>query len=63
MNHDFTHCLDYQKDKCPKKCFRAELTEDLKHRPDLWGLFFSWANFLGEKECPRHINNMEGETI
>lgn len=53
MNHDYTHCYDYDQRKCPKRCFRAELTEDLKHRPDLVGLTFSWAYFAGTEECPR----------
>ncbi len=50
MNHDFSHCLDYQKGKCPiKKCFRAELTEDLRrhyypHRT-------SWMHYKGTEEC------------
>ena len=53
MNHDYAHCFDYEKGKCPKGCFRAELTEDLKHRPDLLGLTFSYARLKGTDECPR----------
>lgn len=30
MNHDATHCFDYDPDKCPKDCYRAQLTEDLR---------------------------------
>lgn len=53
MNHDAAHCLDYEPRKCPKRCYRAELTEDLKHRPDLIGLTFSWMHLAGTKECER----------
>ena len=52
MNHDFTHCADYSSG-CPKKCFRAKLTEELELRSDLIGLTFSWAHFKNTDECPR----------
>lgn len=52
MNHDATHCLDYEAGKCPKKCWRAELTEDLRHRQDLSWLPTSWAHFGWTAECP-----------
>lgn len=55
MNHDYTHCLDYRKSYCPKKCFRAELTEDLNHRPDLLWLPVSWMHLLGTDECERTV--------
>lgn len=51
MNHDYAHCLDYEKGKCPKGCFRAELTEELSHRPDLIGIPMTWASFQGEPTC------------
>jgi len=51
MNHDFTHCAEYS-NACPKSCFRGQLTEDLKNRPDLFGLTFSYAYFRGTDECP-----------
>lgn len=48
MNHDATHCLDYN-DSCPKICYRAELTEELK------GMYYplptSWAHFAATDEC------------
>ena len=56
MNHDATHCADYKKDKCPKKCYRAKLTEELRGIP--YPLPRSWANFEGTKECPK---TKEGE--
>ena len=53
MNHDATHCDDYKVNECPKKCYRAQLTQDLRERQhDLCYLPISWANFKGTKECP-----------
>ena len=43
MNHDATHCADYKKSKCPKSCYRAQLTEELKH------IFYG----LPTRECPK----------
>ena len=51
MNHDATHCADYKKTKCPKKCYRAQLTEELRGIP--YPLPVSWAHFEGTKECPK----------
>ena len=50
MNHDATHCLDYKK-SCPKSCYRARLTEELKHV--YYILPVSWSHFKGTKECPK----------
>jgi len=51
MNHDATHCADYKKGVCPKTCYRAQLTEELRNivylRPT------SWSNFKGTKMCPK----------
>lgn len=52
MNHDATHCDDYKKSKCPKQCYRAQLTQDLRKRPYLFFLPISWAHFKGTQECP-----------
>lgn len=60
MNHDATHCLDYEKGKCPKWCYRAELTAELPKRTDLIGIPMSWAHFRDTRECMRRISN--GET-
>lgn len=50
MNHDATHCDDYRKGTCPKSCYRAQLTEELRN---IWyPLPTSWAHFKGTKECP-----------
>lgn len=51
MNHDATHCADYQKSKCPPSCYRAQLTEELRHIS--YTLPTSWANYKGTKECPK----------
>lgn len=52
MNHDYTHCLDYEPDKCPLSCFRAEVTRDLEKRKyEFIGVPISWAHFKGTKEC------------
>ena len=56
MNHDATHCADYTKG-CPKKCYRAELTEDL--RKIHYFLPTSWAHFKGTKECPKFSEESE----
>lgn len=50
MNHDATHCSDYKKGKCPKSCYRAELTEDLRRR--FYPLPTAWASLKGTNECP-----------
>ena len=56
MNHDASHCLDYRS-YCPKKCYRAQLTEELKHRNDLIWLPVSWMHFLGTNECERKVRD------
>ena len=55
MNHDATHCFDYSPE-CPAKCYRAQLTEDLKQRD--YELPVSWANFKGTRECPKWPNKL-----
>lgn len=51
MNHDATHCADYS-EKCPKSCYRAELTAELmKRRGELHYLPISWCHYLGTREC------------
>lgn len=69
MNHDCSHCLDFN-DSCPKKCFRAELVRDLRSRKDMVGVPISWTHYKGTDECPKverietiesHIRNGKGE--
>ena len=51
MNHDATHCADYKKGKCPKLCYRAQLTEELRNI--VYGLPTSWAHYKGTNYCPK----------
>ena len=53
MNHDATHCYDYS-DKCPKTCYRAQLTKELKEID--YPLLVSWALFKGTEYCPKWPN-------
>ena len=54
MNHDHAHCADFT-EKCPKKCFRAQLVRDLqkygKLAPYAINFPISWQHFEGTKEC------------
>ena len=52
MNHDYAHCLDFS-NSCPKDCFRAQLTRDLKRRIDLGGIPLTWMRFKGTEECKK----------
>lgn len=52
MNHDATHCADWDEKRCPKSCYRAQLTEELEERSDLWHLPISYSHFWGGGECP-----------
>lgn len=58
MNHDATHCADYRKSRCPKSCYRAQLTQDLR---DNWLRYIflpvSWSNYRRMDECPLHIKD------
>lgn len=58
MNHDYYHCLDYLPN-CPKECFRAQLTEDLRSRKDLIGILLTWTYFYGTDECVMEMENNE----
>ncbi len=44
MNHDNAHCLDFS-ERCPKSCFRAQLSRDLKDRTDLFGIPLTYQHF------------------
>lgn len=48
MNHDYTHCWDYEKGVCPENCFRAVLTEDLKN----WPYPVAYGKIKGTDACP-----------
>lgn len=47
MNHDYSHCADYDKKKCPKECFRGELVRDLVN----YRLPVSFMHFKGTEQC------------
>ena len=56
MNHDAMHCADYRKSYCPKRCYRARLTQDLyerKARGELAGIPMSVAHLRGTDQCLR----------
>lgn len=53
MNHDATHCADYKKSECPKSCYRAQLTQELRETPRWIWLPISWAHFEGTQYCAK----------
>lgn len=58
MNHDATHCADYRKSYCPKRCYRAQLTQELRERKargELLGIPMSFAHLRGTYECCRPL--------
>lgn len=50
MNHDYAHCIAADS-KCPKDCFRFQLTVELSKMRD--SLPMTWSNFEGSEECKR----------
>lgn len=53
MNHDITHCADFDYRKCPKQCEKAKEVIDLRQRNDLWWLPVSWAHMVDTDVCER----------
>lgn len=53
MNHDATHCADYDKRKCPKECYRAKLTAEVDEAKAFAGHWLSYAHFKGTQYCKR----------
>lgn len=53
MNHDVSHCLDYEKHKCPKKCFRAQVTQEYFKLKAAGKIDFhtSWVHFEETQYC------------
>ena len=50
FNHaDYCHCSDWDKKKCPAKCFRARLTKDLKENGYEYPVPFT--NFKNTEHC------------
>ena len=52
MNHDYAHCLDFC-DDCPKECFRARLTMDLKNITNPPRQPYLWMHLKGTEECKK----------
>ena len=59
MNHDASHCLDYKKNQCPKTCYRAKLTEELRNID--YRLPTSWVHFKGTQYCPKWKKEVKHE--
>ena len=54
MNHDYSHCADYQPD-CPKDCFRAQLTKELLDNPAIVPMgIASFMSFRALEECEKN---------
>lgn len=51
MNHDVTHCANYDRKTCPASCYYAKLEEDLKKRSDLYYLPVSYSFFIKTSPC------------
>lgn len=51
MNHDATHCLDYDPKTCPSECYRAHLTEELNRI--YYPFPVSWAYLEGTNLCEK----------
>lgn len=51
MNHDVTHCANYNRKWCPSHCYYAKLEEDLKKRSDLYYLPISYTSYINTSVC------------
>lgn len=51
--NDYALCANYEKDKCPPSCFRAEITESTRQMAIESGelLICTWACLEGTSEC------------
>lgn len=58
MNHDVAHCLNYKKGKCPKSCYRAQVTQEYLELKAAGKIDFptSWSKFENTKYCPLHTD-------
>lgn len=52
MNHDVAHCFDYKKNKCPKSCYRAQVTQEYFEAKAAGKIDFptSWVHFKGNPQ-------------
>lgn len=52
MNHDASHCLNYDAERCPDTCYRAQLTQEYQDRKtEFLGIPVTWTAFMGTDEC------------
>lgn len=58
MTYDITYCEDYERDICPKTCYRAEITQKLRDEaikdsfdPKTFAML-SYAHFKNGPYCP-----------
>lgn len=52
MQHDVSHCSDYDPSICPITCYRAKVTQDLRDNLDTLGdIPMSFAHFKGTVYC------------
>lgn len=59
MNHDAAHCMDFDKNKCPNECYRAQLTREVEDHRELWGIPLAYSYFKGTTECPMEVSEWE----
>ena len=50
MNHDVSHCWNYDETTCQTDCYRAIVTKDL--RDSKYPYPVSFSEFKGTDECP-----------
>ncbi len=61
MNHEYSHCLDYEPN-CPKKCFRAQLTKELLDNPTVVPMgIASWTHFRNLDECEKNRKKVKSD--
>ena len=57
-NHsDLCHCSDWKNDICPKECFRARITKELRDMGPPYPYPVSYANFHKSGYCPLGENS------
>lgn len=61
IDHDYSHCMDYNKETCPPNCFRAVITQALYDDERYGSLPVTFTNFKGTDECPLEEEEEDGE--
>ena len=51
MNHDAAHCISADSERCPKECYRYQLTKELSQIDYCFPV--TWSDFSGTEECMR----------